>query len=646
MDKFAKYIDRVINKALNEAAEEKSKEVNEKLHGNQKNLDKNKNNKIDAEDFKLLRKSKGKKEETKEEENWEEISSDDPSYIDPKDGELDEFFYHDDESTPGDYEGNEEAEDEAEELSAQEPTYVGKGLADNKPGKIFGSFSDDHGWYNERDQDFKGEFDFDYDEEEFDEFEPMFQKYGDKTTWFRPGNEGKKFFDMYKEKFGPMKIRVMKSMTEEMEEPNPITTYGKFDKMDTWYDEKDYEHKGDFDFEYDEEEFDEFEPMYQKYGEKTRWFQPGEEGKKYFDQYRDKFGPMKIRTKRSIGEDDETTEGNAFTDKLRQTKKGEKFKLGDKTYTDTSNLDESDKKWIQKTDMKKGALHKKLGVPEGSKIPKSKLNKIKKELMSKSKGDKKLSAEDSKLLKQVNLALTLGDIKESRSKNLTLTENELIDLIEKLVIEQKTEKPKGNIAEKTPKGLEVTEKVLKQDKKENDDYIKQVKKKMMDYLKTGSKGKYEMEAKQFPKGNGELAKMDKKAYVADDDVEEYIEDFSYGGGMENLDYDEIKPSEEWMEKTMKGSSKTGNSSEYANAVETELGEKMVKKSKKNMFSNEKKNSYKKSDQPTTGSGKSKEQKDSDKLFAKLESTDDKSHKLVMEEISKMKNLFSYREKTQ
>jgi len=97
---------------------------------------------------------------------------------------------------------------------------------------------------------------------------------------------------------------------------------------------------------------------------------------------------------------------------------------------------------------------------------------------------------------------------------------------------------------------------------------------------------------------------------------------------------------------MKGSSKTGNSQKYANAVETELGEKMVKKSKKNMFSNEKKKSYKKSDQPTSGSGKSKEQKDSDKLFAKLESTEDKSHKLVMEEIGKMKNLFSYNKKTQ
>jgi hypothetical protein len=40
------------------------------------------------------------------------------------------------------------------------------------------------------------------------------------------------------------------------------------------------------------------------------------------------------------------------------------------------------------------------------------------------------------------------------------------------------------------------------------------------------------------------------------------------------------------------------------------------------------------------------EKDSDKLFAKLESTEDKSHKLVVEQIDKMKKLFSYNEKTQ
>jgi len=32
-------------------------------------------------------------------------------------------------------------------------------------------------------------------------------------------------------------------------------------------------------------------------------------------------------------------------------------------------------KWIQGMHMKKGALHKELGVPEGTKIPKSKLTK-------------------------------------------------------------------------------------------------------------------------------------------------------------------------------------------------------------------------------------------------------------------------------
>lgn len=33
------------------------------------------------------------------------------------------------------------------------------------------------------------------------------------------------------------------------------------------------------------------------------------------------------------------------------------------------------KKWIQKMHMKKGALHKQLGVPEGEKIPEGKLEK-------------------------------------------------------------------------------------------------------------------------------------------------------------------------------------------------------------------------------------------------------------------------------
>ena len=66
MDKFAQHIDKLIHKVLNEAAEEKATEVSEKLHGGQKKIDKNKNGKIDSEDFKLLRKKKDMKEEPNE----------------------------------------------------------------------------------------------------------------------------------------------------------------------------------------------------------------------------------------------------------------------------------------------------------------------------------------------------------------------------------------------------------------------------------------------------------------------------------------------------------------------------------------------------------------------------------------------------
>ena len=553
MDKFAQHIDKLIQKVLNEAAEEKATEVSEKLHGGQKNLDKNKNNKIDAEDFKLLRKKKETKEQFEDDDDfdedeldvdfdefdprdksWEEIKAhtgspdyseiDEQEMEDPKDGELDEFFYYDEEdnSVPGDYEGDEDEEEEAEELSAQEPTYVGKGLSDNKPGKMFGSFSDEHGWY----------------------------------------------------------------------------------------DESDRHHKGEFDFDYDEEEFEDFQSMYDKIGKNQRWFAPGEEGQRYFDTYKEKFGsPFKVRMRRDMGEQ-ETEEGNEFTEKLMQARKD-----GDKT-------------------MEVG----------GKTLPVKEAKEMKRRILAKSKGGKKLSIRESQFLKQVNLALSLN---ESKKGNLMLTEDELISMIEKIVNEQEKEnKVKGNIKVEKAKGTTETDKILRADKNENDDYLKLVTKKMKDYLKDGSKGEYNANPEFFPKGNGQLAKMAKKAYEPTEDVEEYIEDFAYGGGMENLDYDEIKPNEEWMEKTIEGSSKTGNSQDYANAEKTEFGKKLNAKRKRNAFSQEKKQSYQKSNQPTTKGEVSKVEKKSDKMFAKLESTDDKKEKLVNEQIDKMKKFIDYDRKTQ
>ena len=66
MKNFSKYLDSVVEKALNEALEskadkivseiQKKMETTEKLHGKQHKLDKNKNGRLDKQDFKMLRK--------------------------------------------------------------------------------------------------------------------------------------------------------------------------------------------------------------------------------------------------------------------------------------------------------------------------------------------------------------------------------------------------------------------------------------------------------------------------------------------------------------------------------------------------------------------------------------------------------------
>lgn len=556
MNKFSNKVDKMISQILNEEIETKVKkiveefgegewkeiEVGEELHGGQKKLDKNKNGKIDAEDFKMLRSKKSKKHE------------------------VDEFYFYDDE----------DAED-AEELSQNEPTYVGRGLSDNKmkadiKNKIFGSFSDELGWYDETDRPHKGGFDFDFDEEEFDDFDSLYNKYGKKTKWFAPGEEGKKFFNLYKDKYGPMKIRKMRDMVEA-----------------------------------------------------------------------------------------ETEEGNAFTGALAKAKEEGKdsFEVDGKKYH--VKEEKKEKKWIQKTDMKKGALHKKLGVPEGDKIPVSKLKSLKAELSKKAEGDKKLSASDSKLLKQVNLALTLKNIKEEKNA-LQLSENELIDMIEKIVLEQQ-KKEKDNIGKKSPIGLKKTEKVLGLSKKENEDYAKEVVKKMKDYLKDGSNGEFKESPEEFPQSNYQMKKDDKIAkYHPSDAVEEYIEAFAYPG-MTNLVFDEIKPDDKQIEKYLKGDSTTGNATTdkdgkaLGNVVPSKVGDRFKKNYDENLYGAEQmKGSYKRQPQPVDVGGSEKlegslksirkgSMAKSNKIMNQLESVG-KKKTVVNEELNKMKNLITYNRKTQ
>ena len=231
-------------------------------------------------------------------------------------------------------------------------------------------------------------------------------------------------------------------------------------------------------------------------------------------------------------------------------------------------------------------------------------------------------------------------MKESKKNVVSLSESEMIELIQRMVIEQKE-----------AKGLKDTEKTLKASEKVNDQAMKEVKKKMNDYVKAGSNEGYEENPEGFPKGNGEMGEDDKMMYHASDAVEEYIDQIARSGGMENLDYDAIKPDEEWIEMNIMGSSKTGNSQEYANAVATDANEKVNDRRKKNWLAKLKKQSYQKAVQPVediAGSKKGdKPAMSPDEVMAAIsENVDEKKQKKVNEEINKMKSMFVYNNKTQ
>ena len=489
MRNFKNNIDRLVSKVLNEEIENKVKQISEEmgewteievdeqqLKGGQKFIAKQAEpkDKITGADFKKLR----DKKETKETE------------------EIDEFYFYDDENESGD---DFEKEDMGMEMDRD------KFHVTRRP-KMMGSFDDEHGFYDEDERQYTGDFDFDFDEEEFDDFDSFDAKYGGKQRLFAPGEEGKKFFDMYKEKFGK---------------------------------------------------------------------------------------PFKVRTPRDM-EEAETEEGNKFTKALDDARED-----GD----DTFDVD----------------------------------------------------------------GKTYNVRKESRKSSLRLTEDELIDMIEKIVLEQKVKDTaeSANISKKPPVGLKKTEDVLGKNKKENDDYAKEVVEKMKDYMKdmfSGSNG-YDENPDDFPQSNYDMEKDHKeKKYHPSDAVEEYIEAFAYPG-MTNLVYDEIKPDDEMIEKQIKGDSKNGNAitgkdgNAYGNVSKrsAEVGERFKKNFDENLYGAEQQNvSYKRQSQPVDIAGEKKEsgglKKNStakaQKIMNQLESAEDKKSRVISEEMVKMKNLIGYNRKTQ
>jgi hypothetical protein len=245
------------------------------------------------------------------------------------------------------------------------------------------------------------------------------------------------------------------------------------------------------------------------------------------------------------------------------------------------------------------------------------------------------------------------NVKENRKSSLKLTEDELIDLIEQIVLEQsvKDKDEKSNISNKSPEGLKKTDKVLGLNKKENDDYAKEVIKKMKDYMKdmVSGDGGYDENPDDFPQSNYDMEKDHKeKKYHPSDAVEEYIEAFAYPG-MTNLVYDEIKPDDEMIEKQIKGDSKNGN------AVTGKDGKALGNVSKRSEKVGEQMNvSYKRQSQPVDVAGENRQSgglkkgstAKAQKIMNQLESKEDKKSKIISEEMEKMKNLIGYNRKTQ
>jgi hypothetical protein len=83
--------------------------------------------------------------------------------------------------------------------------------------------------------------------------------------------------------------------------------YLNFRDMDRWMDDEKGQYVDDiedFDTDYDEEEFDDYDSFSEKHPGSTKHFNWGG-GKEIFDKYRDEYGPLKVRTRRDMTEDEE-----------------------------------------------------------------------------------------------------------------------------------------------------------------------------------------------------------------------------------------------------------------------------------------------------------------------------------------------------
>jgi hypothetical protein len=604
MDRFEKYLDKVVKQVLDETLNKKVDnlvseiEKKSKLHGKQHKIDvAEPKGKITAADFKKLRTKKDMKEYTMGDDQIEKVepygdfSTDSPKKV----GKVKNVGYNYEKKVAKEF---------------NESKFLGQNRGDKEY------------WTDERDREYTGGFDFDYDEEEFDDYDSFTEKAGNQR-WFQSGDQsdsGRRIFNAYRDKWGPLKLR-KKRMEEqgETEEGNAfsgaLAKAKEEGKSSFEVDGKTYEVKEGQVFPEKSDDHD-FLSKFVKDALKrnTRLFPKKDKEE------------MKVDMKKHDDFDEFEDDEYASHMWIGEEKKEEKF------------IQKATKKMEKKgTSGKFGDWCKKEGLDKDGEVTKKCI-------------DKAMKSDDSKVVKMANFAKNIGGFKGAKHESVQMTESEVIELIERLVMEQK----------KTAADADL-KKVSKQNKNTNQESLKATKEKLEKWSKDSNVEGYTTEPKHFPKGNGEMKEMDKKAYKPSDAVEEYIDAFAYPG-QTNLVYDEIKPNDEWIEANLKGSSKTGNATkdkdgnDLGNVVSSELGEKMYKNFKDNVYGAEQMNaSYKRYPQPVDQAGEATEDGDlklkkgsqkSEKIFKQLESKEDKKTNLMNEQISRMMNIVGYNQKTQ
>jgi hypothetical protein len=206
--------------------------------------------------------------------------------------------------------------------------------------EFYGKFKDmDDKWLGSRDDKFYKIGDDDWNEEEtFDDYKSFSSKYPE-HKWFSGSHnpEGsERMFKFYKDKFGPLSIRrkMLKNPNlpenEMLDEEETITSY---------------------------KDLNDFKSNGAKLTSKQKFNIGGIEGN-FMKEMNEDEDIYEIEL-----DEDWMEEGNKFTNMLRKTKKGDTFKIGKRSYKDTSNYDDLDEDFEEDFDFemddKSRPLHKK-----------------------------------------------------------------------------------------------------------------------------------------------------------------------------------------------------------------------------------------------------------------------------------------------